>query len=235
MEIDHVAGQASPLVSGLVLQQAGTGSFSDSSFNGVSVFETTALGASAGTALGQVGLLTADGSGNLTSYFDQSAGGATQSNVGTYSVGSNGRATLTNSRVASSEPVLYFVSPNQAFLIGTDAAVTFGFMKSQSGPFTAASLSGTYAGGSLATVLSGGTNQLDIASADGVSGLTFYTDRTSTGGLLQNQTSSATYSVTSNGRGVVTQSPSSVFYMVSPSEFWLLAVDPSATVEIFQQ
>ena len=90
---------------------------------------------------------------------------------GSYSVASNGRVTLAESGFQNSQtqqtlqPVLYMVSNNEAFIVGTDAAVSFGFMTAQSGPFTDASLSGTYAGGSLAPVDANVSNVVSIAIA----------------------------------------------------------------------
>jgi Putative Ig domain len=244
METDHIAGVGTPLVSGMVLQQGNNQVFSNGSLNGASVFETTALPTVSGTpvAQGQVGILTTTGSGSLTLSADLNTGGAASSassqcspTACTYSVQTGGRVTLVNSGFQISDPVLYLVSQNQAFIVGTDPAVTFGFMESQSGPFTSASLSGTYAGGSIAPMLSSGANQLDIAVADGVTNLNpITTDSSTSSGLIQNSTTSATYSVAGDGRGAVTPT-GAIFYMVSPTEFWSLSAGVDALLERFQQ
>ena len=237
MEIDQIAGQGSPIVSGSILQQVG--SFATSSLNGTSVFETTALEMPADTALSEVGLFTTDGAGNLTVSADENNGGAltAPSSNGTYTVGNNGRVTLLNSGIGTSEPVLYLVSENQAFLVGTDTRVTFGFMQSQSPPFTIASLSGMYAGGSLAPIDAGASEQVDAASADGAGTLNFTTDGGSSSGLSQNQSSSGTYAVSANGRVVLTENASTadILYLVSPQEFYSLSAGVGAGVELFQQ
>ena len=57
--------------------------------------------------------------------------------TGTYVVAPNGRTTLTlvsGSCFQNSQPVLYLVTTNQAFIIGTDSAVSFGFMTPQVPP-----------------------------------------------------------------------------------------------------
>ncbi len=155
---------------------------------------------------------------------------------GTYSSPdvSTGRTTLAYSGTACAESVLYLVGVNQAFVMGTDTNVTFGFMENQSGPFTPASLSGTYAGGSLAPVLSSGGTQVDVAIADGVLNLAFTTDSSTSSGLTQNQTANDTYSLVASGRGTVIET-GTIFYMVSPTEFISLSTDVDATVESFQQ
>jgi hypothetical protein len=248
MEIDQVAGQTRPVVSGTALQQA-----MSLSLVGMSVFETTAEPTVNGNfvAQAQLGLLTTtgnNGSGTLTLSSDLNTGGTASTaasqcspNACTYSLAANGRATLTNSGFQTSDPVLYLVNSNEAFIVGTDAAVTFGYMKPQAGPFTSTSLSGTYAGGTVAPVLLSGINRLDVVTANPSASppLTFTTDVSSTGGSSQDQSSNATYSLpsTTNGRGTIPQTgtPTQVFYMVSPSEYWTLFMGTIPVVEIFQQ
>jgi hypothetical protein len=242
VEIDDIAGQNRQIVSGSVLLQTGAGSFSGASLNATSILETTAVQSSAGsfTPQSQVGLLTPTGDVNLAFSADRNTGGTltSPSSSGTYSVAANGRTTLTNSGIAASDPVLYLVSQNEAFIIGTDPNVTFGFMESQSGTFTDSSLSGTYAGGSLPPLVANAVSEVDAATADGAGNLTFVTDSSSTGsGISQNASSSGTYSVATNGRGTVTENASTtaIFYMASPTEFWSLSTDANATVEEVQQ
>jgi hypothetical protein len=248
IEIDQVAGQTRTVVSGTALQQA-----PNLSLVGMSVFETTAEPTVSGNfvAQAQVGLLTMtgnNGSGTLSLSSDLNTNGTASTaasqcipNPCTYSLAANGRATLTNSGFQTSDPVLYLVSSNQAFIVGTDAAVTFGYMGPQAGPFTSASLNGTYAGGTVPPVLLSGINQLDVVTANpgAIPPLTFTTDVSSTRGLSQDQTTNATFSLpsTTNGRGTIPQTgtPTQVFYMVSPSEYWTLFMGAVPTVEIFQQ
>jgi hypothetical protein len=234
MEIDSQSGQTKPLVSGSMLQQSG--SFGQSSLNGTSVLEASAL--TGPSAQAQVGLF-ATGSGNWTLNAEENTGGSTVATNGSggYTVGTNGRVSLTGSGIAISNPVLYLVSSNEAFIVGTDAAVTFGFLEPQSGaPFAASSLSGNYAGGSLTPIQSSGNDQIDIAVADGVVNTTFTTDMTINGQLSQNQVSSATYTLANTGAGVFTYtSATAYFYMVSATEFYELYTNSSATLEHFQQ
>jgi Putative Ig domain len=228
IEIDTAA-----IVSGSVqLQQSapfGGASLTDA------VFETTALPA-AGSALSQLGVITTDSSSVINTSFNNntSVTGAIQTGSGNYTVATaNGRTALTGGvGLASSDPVLYLVQANQGFLVGTDAAVTFGFMKAQSGSLM---LSGPYAGGSLPPTLSGPSGEVDAASAtSGVLTLTYYASTSQ--GLLANQSTILGYSTPStNGRGTIPASgnPTDIFYVLSPSEYWSLSVSPSGMIKIF--
>jgi hypothetical protein len=232
MEIDQVLGQGSAIVSGSILQQSGPFDLSKLSGNGV--LQTTALDTSGPVRQSQVGLFNGDGGGNFTLNTSENTGGTSSvpSCSGTYGTpdSTTGRTTLTYSGTACAESTLYLVSTNQAFVMGTDANVTFGSMEAQTGQLT---LSGAYAGGSIAPVLSSAGTQVDIAVTDGVNGLDFTTDSSTSGGLLQNQMANDTYSL-SNGVGTITQS-GTIFYMVSPTEFISLLTDADATIEVFEQ
>ena len=240
IETDAFGGAGVPLVSGSILQQSGP--FNNGSLNAASVFEVSGL-ASGPIAESQVGLFTGDGSGNLILTSDQNAGGTPASlcsgvagtcppGPGTYNVAANGRVTLTDSGFQNSQPVMYLLSGNRAFIIGTDAAVSFGFMTPQFGVSTT-SLSGTYAGGSIAPAEPNVSNVVSIAVA-GSNNLNVTSDISSTSGLSTTQVSGAT-SVAADGRVVVTGVLTEILYMVSPEQFFSLASDSTARVDIFQQ
>jgi Putative Ig domain len=240
--IDPFAPGGNPLVSGTVLQQ------STFSLVGLGVFEVTGL--SGTTAESQVGQFSAtNGSFSLTS--DQNSGGTltTLQGTGAYTVDTtSGRVAFTNgSGFQNSLPVFYLVTTNQSFIIGTDSAVSFGFMAAQSGvPFTIASLSGTYSGGSLAPVDSSASNVVSVAVA-GASSLTVTQDVSNANGLTQSQVSGTT-EVTDAATGRFTAALggiSEILYMVSPaptppaqgppSQFFQLSTDATARVDIFGQ
>jgi hypothetical protein len=199
------------------------------------VFETTAS-PSSGTALSQLGVLTTDGSSTLSTSFNNNTSptGAIQTSSGTYTVApTTGRTTLTGTGLASSDLVLYLVEGNEGFLVGMDAAVTSGFIKGQSSPLT---LSGTYAGGSIAPTLSGPSGQVTAAVANGSGVLSLSYNASTSGGLLENQSAIVGYSSpVTNGRGTIPQSgnPTSIFYVLSADEFWSLSVNASGTIQIF--
>jgi hypothetical protein len=247
VETDAFSTGGYPLVSGTILQQT-----SGSDFSAPSVFEVTGL--SSGTeAQSQIGLFSGNG-GSFSMTSDQNSGGTLTSEpligTGSYSIDSTtGRVTLTllsGSGFQNSQPVLYLVSDDEAFVIGTDPAVSFGFMtpQAQPGTFTATSLSGTYAGGSLAPVDPSVSNVVSIAVAGAgtINPLTAYASGPN--GLSFSQVVDTT-AVASSGRVVVTQNQETVdiLYLVSPalaagsppSEFFQLSADPTARVDIFQQ
>lgn len=230
--IDPFVPGGNPLVSGTILQQ------SSPSLTGPGVFEVTALDPSGPVAESQVGIFNASG-GNFSLTSDQNSGGTLTSpaGTGTYNVATNGRVTFpTGSGFQNSLPVMYLVTNNQAFIIGTDPAVSFGFMASQSS-FT---LSGTYAGGSLAPVDLAVSNVVSIAIA-GLNTLNLTQDISSNNGLSYSQASDATApSVAIPSRYLVTENgnPTAILYLVSPQEFFALdaaAGDTTARVDIFQQ
>jgi hypothetical protein len=127
------------------------------------------------------------------------------------------------------------VTTNQAFIIGTDPAVSFGFLTAQSGPFSNASLSGTYAGGTLPPVDPSVSNVVSIAIA-GSNAFDVTADISSANGLSQSQISAAIGLVAMNGRVPITVNGNEVdiLYLISTGEFVALSTDPTARVDIFQ-
>jgi hypothetical protein len=127
------------------------------------------------------------------------------------------------------------VQPNEAFIIGTDTAVSFGFMAPQSGlPFLATSLSGTYSGGSLAPVDTGVSNVVSIAVA-GSSNLAVTQDVSSNTGLSQVEAVGTT-SLTDAGTGrfsATLGNTSEILYLVSTEQYFALSTDATARVDIF--
>jgi len=241
VEIDQIVGQSRRLVAGTILKQSTPGAFQTTSLGG-SVFETSALEISGGSATpqSQVGLLTAaPGTGDVVVSADQNAGGTLSSvaGSGTYSVASNGRVRLSNSGIATPDPVLYLVSPDQGFMIGSDPGVIFGFTQAQAPPFTASSFSGNYAGGSIPPITAGASTEVDAAAADGVSAVSFVTYANGASGLSPNQSSTGSYTVVGSGRGVITLNggAAAILYMISPAEFWALPTSATSSVEMFQQ
>ena len=146
--------------------------FTDASLNGVGVVEVNGTDVIGGSPVSEAeaGLLTADGMGGGSLSIDQNDGGMLNqfSSSGTYNVAANGRVTLSSS-FQTNPPILYLVSQNQAFVVGTDSLVTSGILDAQSGgpPFTNSSIIGTYLGGTVTPVLPSVTNAVSWAFADG--------------------------------------------------------------------
>jgi hypothetical protein len=207
------------IMAGQVLQQSGT--FTDESLNGVSVFEEESLYGTTPEAM--AGLLTANGAGSLTLSGDSNKGGVVTSGTasGTYSVGSNGRATVT----VSGQPVLYLVGQNEAFLVGTGGEVSFGLLVPQKGSnFNNGSLSGIYMGGSPQPFSANVNEEVDYINADGVSSLTGKSYLNSFNKGPRSSTINETYAVSSDGRVVVSQNgvQQGIIYIISTSQFIVL-------------
>jgi len=241
--IDPFAPGGNPLVSGMILQQT-----SSSDFTSASVFEVTALnGSSAQSQVGQFLAVT----GNFTLTSDENLGGTLSqpSGMGGYTIAQlNGRVTVTssptgtgfqNTTPTSPQPVLYMVNSNnvEAFIIGTDAAVSFGVMAAQQ---PGALLSGTYAGGSLAPVDPAVSNVVSSAIAASNT-LNVTQDISGPNGLIfSGQVSESTTPPDAHGRVVVTENTNTaeILYVASPTQFFALdalSTDPTARVDIFQQ
>jgi hypothetical protein len=211
---------------GEALAQSG-GPFSNGSLNGTSVFSALASANQDITA----GLYTFDAKGAMTALEDENNGGTVTLEAttnATYSVSSNGRVTVASG--GSTVSVLYLVSPNEGFILNTDPNGATGFFEPQAtGPFTDSSLDGNFFVGvvspGFAAQISSGVAELsdgtinetsDIAQGIGI----VYTS------LVVGQTSEDTYAVSSNGRAT-TGSGNEVIYVVSPTKFVVIDVNPA--------
>jgi len=208
------------LFAGSVLKQS-PGPFGISSLNGATIINVEGMGGSSGSDV-QVGLLTPAGNGSFTLSIDENRGGTitTNSLSGTYTVAGNGRVTLTG----GTPPVIYLVTANKGFLVGTDNAVISGSFEPQAtGPFSNASLSGNYFFGDLAPVVKTSSLESGVATANGVSPgtITGTSDNNKSGTLVGGQTFTNAYTVSSNGR---TTSGNSVLYIVSASKAYLMSI-----------
>jgi hypothetical protein len=221
------------ILAGQVLQQSG--SFTNASLNGVSVFEDQFLDGGT-TPAASVGLLTADGAGLFSVSIDVNDGGTTgtQTPSGSYSVDSStGRMTVSGAGVGNHPPVFYLVGPNQAFLVGTGGSPDFGTITPQTGSnFTNASLSGIYLGGSQPPVSANMSDEVDSLNADGAGTLTGTSDDNSSGGphsgginaAYCTASSGSTCTADSSGRVVVTQNgvQEAIIYIISTSQVVVL-------------
>jgi hypothetical protein len=180
----------SGLVGGAVLAQAST-PFSASSLNGASVSYS-------------VGLLTVStGRWNFDSSATATYGLAwSDENVIypsphggnlTYTVAANGRVTTAGASLAPGvpgAPIFYLVDNNKGFLMSTDNSVSAGFFEPQmGGPFSNASLSGSYFFGTVAPTV------IDSGVASGVG--------TSTGNGILNLTIDESETLLTYGRSTV--------------------------------
>ena len=236
---------AAPLVQQTMLRQSG--SFDNTSLNGVSVVRTSGIAQSQnkpgrqgpGTAVPDIvlGLLTTDGQGNGSISYDENVGGTLnqqQTAQGTYSVASSGRVTLTGFG-SGTPPVFYIVRKNQGFVVGQDASVASGFFLEQTGaPFNNASAIGNYWGGSYMPVAAGVTDSVVTAFSDSNGNLTGMINTTGQGGN-GTQPLTATYQIDSTGRAPLMESGNlaAIMYVISPTRIALLpATDPNPAVSV---
>ena len=250
MESDTVT-TATPLLNGTVVrQQIPAGGFSNTSLNGNMVIYLTGLslcGSGPGVPKAVAGLLTTDGNGSLSITYDENycrAPNAVTGAAGTYSVASNGRATIT---IGGYSLVAYLVNLNQIFLFVSDSNVLFGLGEPQAAmSFTNSALQGTYAGFAtnpvdFGVVVFSGEFTADGASPTGT--ITGTEDIGAPSGPNPGAAFNATYSVSpspTNGRGTMTVSSgtggNAVIYMISASKFVAVSRnDPNPAVLLFDQ
>jgi hypothetical protein len=218
---------AAPLLLRTMLRQS-SGSFDNTSLNGVSVLRTSGIAQSLPDIV--LGLFTTDGAGNGSISYDENKGGTLsqqQTAQGTYTVASNGRVALTGFG-SSTPPLFYLVQKNQAFVLSQDASVASGFFLQQSGsPFTNASAIGNYWGGTFMPVTAGVTDSVAMAFSDSNGNLTG-TINTSGPTGTGTQSLMATYQIDSTGRAVLSGVPAAIMYVISPTQVALLpAADPN--------
>src|SRR5208337_2409742 len=167
----------------------------------------------------QLVFVTWNGSGSLSHTDDENDGGTVSSNSGsgTYSVGSNGRVTL--SGTGDHSPIFYLTGKNAGFSVGSGGSkVGFGSMVAQSGSnFNNNSLSGNYYGGSWELVSSNECAEVDLSTVSSGNGTDI--GETNCGESPRSNTNSFTYTVSSDGRTVITSNglPTGIVYIVSPS------------------
>jgi hypothetical protein len=188
------------------------------------------------------GFFTTNGAGTFSIDADQNQGGTmgTICSSGDYSVATSGRATLSNlvncgggGGGGGGTPVFYLVAKNQAFVVGTDGAVTCGTMTPQVGSdFTLASLDGSYLGGGQQPV-TWNKSEVDQVQADGAGNFAVTTDKNQQcgGGCSSpnSQSNAGTYTASSDGKFVISAGGTVqvYLYMISTSQFVILPVSSS--------
>jgi hypothetical protein len=230
-----------PPFGGVARRQSG-GPFANASLNGNYVVTGSGLDTSGNSSVfGSLFLFTPtnSGAGTITAQaFDQNDGGSVSSALpplGKFVVQGTGRTTL--SQTTNRMGTAYLISPSEAFFIGADAAATAGRIQLQTGAsFSAASVQGQYTLGGPFLTDAQSTALSGVASADGAGNITGTTDSEDGGGTIgTGQALAATYTVASNGRGVVTAAsgaglPASLaLYVTSPSDVRLISIDPADT------
>jgi Putative Ig domain len=230
------------LFSGFAQQQSG--SYNNASLNTPSVLFTSGQTAAGGAASRvETGVFTPDGNGNFTFSGDLNSGGmvSTASSSGTYAVDSTGRILITNSGGSGPAIVMYMGLPGYSYCLSTDANVMLGNAEPQTGtPFNNATLSGIYSFGTIVPVVPGSPLRAGEANYDGNGNLTITFDVNEGGFLSLDNVTTATYSVSSNGRVV---SPAggttlTVSYIKSTGtviSFGYTSTDTNPTLQVMDQ
>jgi len=211
--------------------------------NGLLVQESAILQISvANSGAGNFDLLLTDNTaGTITSNMAPKGGSSNPLAV-SYNSDQFGRVATANSLTSPSyfQPVLYLVSPTEAFFLTSTAQQgqppLLGHLSPQSaGPFSAASLKGNYVEGSTAPPSAAARNLSGVLTLDGVSAITGTQDESTTATNTPNEAVVGTYSLfdTANGTGSLTlTSPaafSGAFVIVSPTKFVFLTTTTGDT------
>jgi hypothetical protein len=208
-------------ISGEALQQSG-GPFTASSLNGPAVFNLTAAGSNATGGSTAVGQEIFDGIGNVTGIKDENSNGVVTSGQafdGNYTVDADGlgRGAIVLGGVQQS---FYLASPGRAFVIDTGSYDEGTFDPQNGGPFNDASVSGTFALGTLPWPFNWTFSPVaGIISATGSGGILGTSDCI----CGSDSSFSGSYAVSGNGRTTMTITPDSgsrstwVFYFSSAS------------------
>jgi hypothetical protein len=202
-------------------QTVPSGGFTNSSLNGLAVIYFGGIGSSGNDIV--MGIPNANGSGSMpfTGEEDDSGTVTSESITCTYTVASNGRTTLDNSCTG---PVLYLADTNTAFFLDMSTGVDFGqFAPQAAGPFTNASLSGTFFAGDLEVISQNQKVAVASISLDGAGNVSGTSDSTSTTDQNYAATVTDTYSINSDGTFTIgSEAPTIVGTVVSSSKFILI-------------
>ena len=239
LAIDPVSSSAPLALFTLVTTSAPIGGYTNASLNTTTAADLQGVALSNSVPVPDVLLafVIFDGKGGLTVTTDENLGGTLSANkyTGTYNVETNGRTTLTG---FGSSPIVFYLSSNTAFTLGTDASVMAGTIVPQFGsPYTNTSISGSYQGASIVAVLPTVTVEADSATPDGAGNYPLTYDTSGPGGPQQGLTLTATYSVDSTGRSPLTVNGTTagIAYVVNPSKVWVLSVDANPKVNSIEK
>lgn len=216
---------------GRIAQQSG-GPYLAASMNGNSVLSLSGLASTSVGVKVEIDLVKTDGAGDFSQAGAANDGGTYSNSVtatGTYAVASNGRITIPGSNPT---PLFYLVAPNEAFGMGTDPFVSFGYIEPQTGTvFTNASLSGNYFFGQAAPCAVGSQLQTGVEALDGAGNLSGTADAIQPGSLLYPAQSlvGGSYSIDSTGFGTITWTSTlyNAFYVISPTKW--VSIDTIST------
>src|SRR5207302_8538616 len=192
------------------------------------------------TGIGQATVAT---TGNATFTVDDNDNGVMQTEqTGTvlFSVATNGRTTLSGAAAGNPPPILYLIDANSGFMVGTDTAVSFGFVESQTGgPFNTASIAGPFFFGADAPT-TGSPYQSGTVTFDGVGGITGNGDDSGLNGLKKDVISPSnggtySFSATSTPQGKGTVGTNSIAYAISGSKIVFMSTGTNPEPYVVQK
>jgi hypothetical protein len=168
------------------------------------------------------GLMSADGSGHITTGLtDTNVGGTVGQGLtvsGAYTIGSNGRGMSTiNAGSLTNTAAVYVPSNNTALAVGLDTwgtGISF-FSPRGAGPFSAASLDGHFAFTLRGTMSSPGTDITGQVLLNGQGALAGVVDINAAGVLSTDIPVTGSYSMSSTGRGTATISSATSTWTVT--------------------
>jgi hypothetical protein len=190
-----------------------TGPFTNGSMHGLMVLHMEGLN---GTSVaGDIGTLNADGNGALagTDYGDNGGTSTVNALSGTYAVSSNGRVTIS---LPGPGGFAYLTGPNTGFLLDSGGGEVGEFEPQAAGPFSNASLSGTFFFGTYAVPNQGASVQTGTVTLDGAGNYSGTGDN-SGGDGLSTQTVTDTYLANADGSGNV--GSGTVMLVISNNKF----------------
>lgn len=245
LDVD-ISDSSHPRFAGEMLLQQPNQVFNASALSGASVvsgFGVSFSGSNQGSSA-IVGLLSPNGLGSATFSYDQNSSGAITTPAtntfpsGSYSVNTNGRASFLNlgPRLTSA----YLTAANTGFFLGSDLAVTTGWLENQVpvASYSLASFYGDYAVGAPPPPDNQTAGYSGEAHSTGDSNFTGTLDVIPVSGTAATgQTLAGTYSVdATTGRGQMTTNAANsvfpvnlIFYIVSPGTIRLIPTDPNNT------
>ncbi len=230
-------GSTSDLLSGVMTAQTvASGSFTDSTLNGTSVL---ALQGQAGTSPNYgtevlLGTVSFDGTSTATLSADLDNAGTNSAATGTpsYAVAANGRLTI----MTTSPIYAYLTGAGTGYAMDLSPAINFGTLELQTGtPYTAATISGAYAGGQINPAsYTGNISTLQLTSNGAGAFTTFTADSNAQGNLTPDTaTTGVTYTIAASGRVTLATGGTGaqpVVYIVSPTKVYLLNRSDSSPV-----
>jgi hypothetical protein len=185
-----------------------TGPFSNASVSGPFAFTIAGADLLSATPFAAGGVLTSDGAGTVTSGLeDFNDAGLVTTGVGftgNYTMAANGRGTLTLTSTSGTFTFVIYPSSGGVLVLETDIKfLTTGTALQQTGPFTGASLSGTYGLNFSGATSSGEIDSVAQFTADGVNKLNGIIDLNNTGSITFGQPLTGTFTVAANGRATM--------------------------------